>query len=40
MDSTAITSAVSAIHQELVRTLAEHATINRLRNHQLRRARP
>jgi hypothetical protein len=40
MNSTAITSAAPAVHQELVRKLAEQATINRLRNHQLRRAWP
>ena len=39
MDSTAITSAAQAVHQELVGKLAEQARINRLRD-QLRRARP
>jgi hypothetical protein len=39
MDTTAITSAAQAVHQELVRKLAEQARINRLRD-QLRRARP
>ena len=39
MDAAAITSAAQAVHQELVRKLAEQARINRLRD-QLRRARP
>src|SRR6266581_8034024 len=39
MDAVAITSAAQAVHQELVRKLAEQARINRLRD-QLRRARP
>ena len=39
MDGAAITSAAQAVHQELVRKLAEQARINRLRD-QLRRARP
>jgi hypothetical protein len=39
MDSTAITSAAQAVHQELIGKLAEQASINRLRD-QLRRARP
>lgn len=39
MDASAITSAAQAVHQELVRRLAEQARINRLRD-QLRRARP
>ena len=39
MDSPAITSAAQAVHQELVRKLAEQARINRLRD-QLRRPRP
>jgi len=38
MDATAITSTAQAVHQELVRKLAEQARINRLRD-QLRRAR-
>jgi len=38
MDATAITSAAQAVHQALVRKLAEQARINRLRD-QLRRAR-
>ena len=38
MDAAAITSAAQAVHQELVRKLAEQARINRLRD-QLRRAR-
>jgi len=38
MDASAITSAAQAVHQELVRKLAEQARINRLRD-QLRRAR-
>ena len=39
MDAAAITSAAQAVHQELVRRLAEQARINRLAD-QLRRARP
>lgn len=39
MDASAITSAAQAVHQELVRKLAEQARINRLAD-QLRRARP
>jgi hypothetical protein len=39
MDSTAITSAAQAVHQELIGKLAEQARINRPRD-QLRRARP
>jgi hypothetical protein len=39
MDAAAITSAAQAVHQELVRKLAEQARINRFRD-QLRRARP
>jgi len=39
MDAAAITSAAQAVHQELVRKLAEQARINRLAD-QLRRARP
>jgi hypothetical protein len=39
MDSTAITSAAQAVHQELIGKLAEQARINRLRD-QLHRARP
>ena len=39
MDAAAITSAAQAVHQELVRRLAEQARINRLVD-QLRRARP
>jgi len=38
MDAAAITSAAQAVHQELVRKLAEQARINRLAD-QLRRAR-
>src|SRR6266478_2127874 len=38
MDAAAITSTARAVHQELVRKLAEQARINRLRD-QLRRAR-
>ena len=38
MDSPAITSAAQAVHQELVRKLAEQARVDRLRD-QLRRAR-
>jgi hypothetical protein len=38
MDTAAITSAAQAVHQELVRKLADQAGINRLRD-QLRRAR-
>jgi hypothetical protein len=37
MDAAAITSAAQAVHQELVRKLAEQARINRLAD-QLRRA--
>ena len=37
MDSPAITSATQAVHQELVRKLAEQTRINRLRD-QVRRA--
>src|SRR5580693_8759611 len=39
MDAAAITSAAQAVHQELVRRLAEQARINRLAD-QLRRTRP
>jgi hypothetical protein len=39
MDAAAITSAAQAVHQELVRKLAEQARVNRLAD-QLRRARP
>src|SRR6266516_4806384 len=39
MDASAITSAAQAVHQELVRKLADQARINRLAD-QLRRARP
>jgi len=39
MDSTVITSAARAVHQELVRKLAEQARINRLSD-QLRRVGP
>ena len=38
MDAAAITSTAQAVHQELVRKLAEQARINRLAD-QLRRAR-
>ena len=37
MDASAITSTAQAVHQELVRKLAEQARINRLRD-QLRQA--